>query len=95
MGNIEKNYEEMKRYYLMAFERGRTDAIFQLAYHYRRIGNYEEMKRHYLMAIERGNEDAMFQLAYHYRDIEKNYEEMEKYFLMVPGTKKYIKVFKF
>lgn len=30
--NIEKNYDEMKKYYLMAIENGNSDSIFKYIY---------------------------------------------------------------
>ena len=78
----EKNYDEVKRYYLMAIEKGSVYAIYNLGNYYRNIEkNYEEMKRYYLMAIEKGDSDAMCNLGCYY-DNEKNYEEMKLYYLM-------------
>jgi TPR repeat protein len=80
---MEKNYEEMKKYYLMAIENGNSNAMFHLGLYYYYIEkNYEEMKKYYLMAIENGNSYAMYNLGYYYENIEKNYEEMKKYYLM-------------
>jgi TPR repeat protein len=80
---IEKNYEEMKKYYLMAIEKGYSHAMSHLGYYYQFIEkNYEEMKKYYLMAIDKGDADAMFNLGYYCHYGEINYKEMKKYYLM-------------
>ena len=54
----------MKKYYLMAIEKGNSNAMNNLAFYYEDIeNNYDEMKKYYLMAIEKGNYDAMNNLA--------------------------------
>ncbi len=81
--NIEKNYDEMKKYYLMAIELNNSSAMNNLATYYQYIEiNYDEMKKYCLMAIELNNSDAMNNLGYYYQNIEKNYDEMKKYYLM-------------
>ena len=57
---IEKNYELMKKYYLMAIECNNNIAMNNLALYYQDIEkNYELMKKYYLMAIENNNSDAI------------------------------------
>jgi len=79
----EKNYDLMKKYYLMAIELNNSNAMYYLALYYQYIeNNYELMKKYYLMAIELNNSDAMDNLAHFYDTFEKNYDLMKKYYLM-------------
>ena len=81
--HIEKNYDEMKKYYLMAIEKGNIIAMNIFACYYEYIEkNYDEMKKYFLMAIEKGDNAAMYNLGYYYQYIEYNYDEMKKYYLM-------------
>ena len=77
-----KNYDEMKKYYLMAIEDGNSDAMHNLGFHFENNKNYDEMKKYYLMAIENGNSSAMNNLGVYYKCVERNYDEMKKYYLM-------------
>jgi len=80
---IKKNYEQMKKYYLVAIEKGCCDAINNLGFYYKEIEkDYEQMKKYYLMAIEKGNMNAMNNLGVYYQNVEKDYEQMKKYYLM-------------
>jgi TPR repeat protein len=85
----ERNYDEMKKYYLMAIEKNHVDAMYRLGdYYYFYEKNYEEMKKYYLMAIEKGEDwmkgklQAINSFANYYSCIEKKYDEMKKYYLM-------------
>ena len=81
--DIKPNYNEMKKYYLMAIDVGSSDAMLTLAHYYHNIEkNCDEMKKYYLMAIDLGNSDAMFNLGRYYHYIEKDYNETKKYYLM-------------
>ena len=81
--NNEKNYDLMKKYYLMAIKLNHSYAMYNLAQHYQYPEkNYELMKKYYLMAIELNNSAAMNKLAWYYKNVEKNYEsfvELYKY----------------
>ena len=80
---IKNNYELMKKYYLMAIEKGNISSMGNLANYYNHIEkNYELTKKYYLMAIEKGNISSMGNLAKYYQHIEKNHELMKKYYLM-------------
>jgi TPR repeat protein len=79
--HIHKNCDEMIKYYLMAIEKGNSDAMYQLGYYYKNITNYDEMIKYYLMAIQKGNCDARYQLRDYYKNIE-NYDEIKKNYLM-------------
>jgi hypothetical protein len=72
----------MKKYYLLAIEKGNTEAMNNLGVHYQwREINYDLAKKYYFMAIEKGNSRAMCNLGCYYRDVEKNYDLMKKYYL--------------
>jgi uncharacterized protein len=77
----EKNYDEMKKYYLMAIENGSIEAMRHLRLSFKCTNN--EMKKYYLMAIENGDISAMFNLGLYYQHIEKNYDEMKKYYFNI------------
>jgi len=50
-----KNYDEMKKYYLMAIDLGNINSMVGLARYYDNIEkNYDMMKKYYLMAIDGG-----------------------------------------
>jgi tetratricopeptide (TPR) repeat protein len=81
--NIQENYDEMKKYYLMSIILNNSDAMFNLGLHYDAIEeNYDLAKKYYLMATELGNSNAMNNLAHYYRYVEENYDLTKKYFLM-------------
>lgn len=53
---IEKNYELMKKYYLMAIELNYYNAMYNLGYYYKYIEkNYELMEKYFSMVIEIDN----------------------------------------
>ena len=80
---IEKDYELMKKYYLMAIDVGDSYAMYNLGNYYKYIEkDYELMKKYYLMAIDVGDSDAMNNLGNYYQDVEKDYELMKKYYSM-------------
>jgi len=80
---IKKNYEQMKKYYLVAIEKGNVSAMNNLGFYYRDIEkDYERMKTYYLMAIENNHSGAMNNLGFYYEKIEKDYEQMKKYYIM-------------
>ncbi len=82
-GTVEKNYDKMKKYYLIAIDKGCFVSMNNLACFYYRIEkNYDEMKKYYLMAIDLGCLESLSNLACYYRNIEKNYDEMKKYYFM-------------
>jgi len=79
---IKQDYDQMKKYYLMAIEKGNEYAMNNLGFHYEHIEkDYELMKKYYLMAIEKGYKNAMYNLGFYYEEI-KDYDQMKKYYLM-------------
>ena len=77
-----KNYEKMKKYYLIAIEKENSDAMTNLGIYYYFIEkNHKEAIKYYSMAIEKGNSNAMLRLGC-YCELIEDYEEMTKYFLM-------------
>jgi len=75
------NYSRAEEYYLLAIEKGVTDALLNLAVLYDKQEKYFEAEKYYLLAIKKGDVDAMFNLALIY-DNKKKYLEAEKYYLM-------------
>ena len=68
------NFEEAKKYYLMAIDDGQgsgtvvgnSNAMASLGLLYRGLDDTENAKKYYLMAIDRENSGAMFGLGYLY-----------------------------
>ena len=77
-----KDYDSMKKYFLMAIELNNVFAMQNLADFYQDEKDYDSMKKYYLMAIELKYLIAMVNLAYFYQYIEKDYDSMKKYYLM-------------
>ena len=76
-------YDKMKEYFLMAIEKGHSDAMNNLGNYYKNIEkDYNKMKEYYLMAIKKGNSHAMNNLGYQYQYIEKNNALALKYYYM-------------
>ncbi len=81
--NISINYDEMKKWYLLAVDLNSSDAMHKLGYYHCNIEKkYNEMKKWYLMAINLNNLASMNNLGIHYTDIEHDYRNMKKYYLM-------------
>ncbi len=75
----------MKKYYLMAIEKGNVDTMTDLGDYYNYIEkNYDLMKKYYLMAIEKGNNWTMFNLhSSYYQYIEINEILIAKYYFIL------------
>ena len=55
----------MKKYYLMAIDKGHSGAMNNLGYYYQHTEiNYNLMKKYYLMAIDKEHPSAMHNLAH-------------------------------
>jgi TPR repeat protein len=81
----QKEYDLMKKYYLLAIEKNNTDAMNNLGLYYQEQKESDLMKKYLLMAIESGNSTAMFNLGFYY-DEQKEYELMKKYYIMAIET---------
>jgi len=81
-----RNFEEAKKYYMMAIENG-NKVYFPLANLYRQEKNFEKAKKNYLLAVEQNHDGAMFELGNYYRFVEKKYDEMLKYWKMAAERK--------
>lgn len=81
---IEQNYDEAKKYYLMAIDKNNVDAMVDFGYYFEKIEkNYTEAKKYYMMAIEKNkNIYAMWNLGMYFYRVEKNYNEAIKYYAM-------------
>jgi TPR repeat protein len=84
---INVNYEFAKKHYLMAIEKGNTNAMINLGCYYDDVEKkYYLVKKYLLMAIDKGNIYAMFILGYYYENngdmLGIDYELMKKYYLM-------------
>jgi hypothetical protein len=67
--DIEKNYEQMKKYYFMAIEKDNDVAMNNLGYYYQNVEkDYDQMKKYYLNAIEKGNNEMIYHLEQFHKD---------------------------
>ena len=58
--HIIKDYDLMKKYYLMAINYNNVTAMTNLAYYYECTGkNYDSAKKYYLMAVKNNNNNAI------------------------------------
>jgi tetratricopeptide (TPR) repeat protein len=87
--SIKKDYENMKKYYLIGIDKGDLSAINALGKYYEELKDYDNMKKYYLMAVEKNdslvrgkkNSVAMIGLGKYYEEL-KDYDNMKKYYLM-------------
>lgn len=78
---INKDYDAMVKYFIMAVGHGSVIAMTNLAYHYSRQGDHNNTVKYYLMAIEYNYVPAMAALAYHY-EVHNIHDDAVKYYLM-------------
>jgi TPR repeat protein len=80
----------MKKYFLMAIDKGNSDAMYDLGYYYQQVEEkYDLMKKYYLQAIDKGNSNSMHNLGEYYQYVEKKYDLMKKYYLQAIDKKNY------
>ena len=84
--HVKKDFNEMKKYYMLAIDLKNSSAMNNLGHYYESIEKYDEMTKWYTMAIKNNNSNAMNNLGYHYENIE-NYDEMKKLYLMAIDLK--------
>jgi len=81
--DIKKDYDQMKKYYLVAIEKGNCISMNNLGSYYKNAEkNYDKMKKYFRMAIKKDNDMAMYNLGFHYDRIKHDYKQMKKYYLM-------------
>ena len=72
---IKKDYDEMKKYYLMAIQKGHIDSMYNLVDYYQNIEkNYDEMKKYYSTEIKKSNHNFIDNVSNYYKDTEKIYD---------------------
>ncbi len=77
-----KDYESMKKYYLIAFKLDCGPAAHNLGWYYHiEVKNYEIMEKYYLKAIELGCGIAANNLGYYHEIQVIDYQLMKKYYL--------------
>ena len=76
-----KDYDNMKKYFLMSIETGNRDAMYNYGSYFDKIKDYDNMKKYYLMAIEYGHAGAMYNYGCYCKQI-KDYDNMKKFYLM-------------
>jgi len=77
---VDKNYDQMKMYYLKAIKGGHISSMNNLGFYYQNIEkNHDEMKRMYGIAISKGCVQSMDNLGFYYKKNE-DYDLMKKLF---------------
>ncbi|MCX6317613.1 MAG: AAA family ATPase [Bacteroidetes bacterium] len=80
--HILAEYEKAEKNYIMAIEKGSTDAVMYIADLYKNsLNNIEKAEEYYLKAAEQGNVSAMSNLGDIYREIKKDTLRAEKFYL--------------
>ena len=80
-----RDYGEMKRFLLMAIDRGDTGAMFSLATrYYVKESDIENYKKYLKMGIDEGDQRALVELARYYVDKERNYVEAFNLYVKYP-----------
>lgn len=76
----EENYEQMKKFFMMAIFKRNSNAMYNLATYYHYIEkDYIQMEKYYMMAWEiSGDSDALVQLGRYYKDDELNFEKAKE-----------------
>jgi TPR repeat protein len=79
--NIIKNYEESKKYYLMAIQLNNSDSMIELGKTYLIVDkDFEQAKKYFLMGIGNNNSNGYYQLGMLYKKYQIDYAESKKYF---------------
>ena len=77
--HIEKDYSQMKKYFMMAIELGNSWAMNNLGYYYQYIEkDYPQMKKYYRMAIELGDCSETLYYLENYCDTVEFYHLLNK-----------------
>jgi TPR repeat protein len=79
--DVEQNYDEMKKNYLIAIENGDIESMMDLATYYYENKKYDEAIKYYNMGVKNDNDIAAHNLAICHTQI-KNYDEAKKYFIV-------------
>ena len=69
---INKNYDLMKKYYLIGIDQKCSTCITNLGNYYEQEKDYEQMEKYYLMGIDNGDIYAMVRLGIYYKNINNN-----------------------
>lgn len=78
-----QDYDEMVRYYKMAFDHGDNNGIYQLSLYYKyQTKDYDKMIECLMMGIDKGCDECMYSLGCYYDDIIHDYNQMKKYYLL-------------
>jgi len=77
----DKNFKNMKEYYIKAIKFGNQQAIFNLGFYYQIIEKkYDKMEEYYKIGIQRRDRLSTFFLGIHYDFTIKNHEVAFKYY---------------
>ena len=76
----DRQYDEMKKYFLQAIDENNSDAAYHLGCYYKEQHDYANMKKYLLVAARAGHVDASDEIGYFYY-YHHNYNLAKKYFL--------------
>ena len=74
-----EEYEKMKKYYLMAIEKGNCLAMNNLGMYYYSLEDFDTAKKYLLKGVEKDNIDCIVNLGTYYNNIENNFDEAIRY----------------
>jgi Flp pilus assembly protein TadD len=75
----QNRYDEAKKYFLLAIQKGKKEAMSNLGLLYYNQERYDEAEKYYLMAIEKGDEKAKCNIALIYYAQNQNKEKAKQY----------------
>ncbi|MDR3218501.1 MAG: sel1 repeat family protein, partial [Dysgonamonadaceae bacterium] len=76
----QEKFDLAEKYFLMAIEKGDSDAMFNLGHLYKNQEKFDLAEKYYLLAIEKGDNKALLNLGNLYCNQEK-FDLSEKYYL--------------
>ncbi len=78
-----ENYEEMEKYYLMAYNHGNNFGIHQLGIYYKyEKKDYSKMIECFNKGIQKECDECAYGMGVYYEDIENNYDLMKDYYTL-------------
>lgn len=73
-----EDFDNMKKYYLMAIEKGNELAMNNLGMYYYKLEDYEKAKEYLIQGAEKDGIDCIVNLGTYYNNIEKNLDKAVK-----------------
>ena len=80
---VNNKYDNMIYYYMLAIDKGNSDAMYELGCYYDKIDNTSEAVNYLDMAIDKGNHNALYEMGCMYDEDGKYYEAIEYYLMAI------------